>query len=225
MEEVAPAYRALAGYLTTPELVPWPLPSPHHEVIAAHPTFALDLCAMGGPARSKYTVAATAAAAAAATAVGASPMVVEGGAGAATAAAAAAGAGSAAPAAALRSSIVLAEDEPRCPSWWPLLQKRVVQHNLRVLAATHSRAMLPRLCALTGLDAPTFEAQLAELVSSKAVHALIDRPAGIITFARKKPATETLSAWTTDLDACLTHIERLVHIVQREQQKAALAKA
>ena len=81
---------------------------------------------------------------------------------------------------------MLAEDEPRCASWWPILHKRVLQHNLRTCAAAFSRVSLARLSALTATDAPTLEAQLCELVAGKSVAALIDRPAGTVAFGRPR---------------------------------------
>lgn len=39
--EDLPAYRALLNFLCTDELVPWPLPSPHHDTLRAHAAFSL----------------------------------------------------------------------------------------------------------------------------------------------------------------------------------------
>ena len=48
-----------------------------------------------------------------------------------------------------------------CPS--------LLQHNIRVVAKAYSRITFDRLCSLLGLDRPTTEASVAELVSDGAL--------------------------------------------------------
>ena len=75
------------------------------------------------------------------------------------------------------SALVRKEDEPRSP-WWPMLRKRVAQHNVRVVAKWYDALSAARLGQLLGLDAATTEAAVSELVSDKALYCKIDRPAG-----------------------------------------------
>jgi hypothetical protein len=146
------------------------------------------------------------------------------GAGAAAAAAGVAGAGAGSagfvptalrPSGALASSVVLKEDEPRS-QWWPVLHKRVVQHNIRVAAGAYTRVRFPRLAEVLGLDAPTTEAMVSELVSDKSIYARIDRPSGVVVFERPRPPTEVLSDWAADLEEVLGLVEKASHQIQKE---------
>jgi 26S proteasome regulatory subunit N5 len=47
------------------------------------------------------------------------------------------------------------------------------------------------------------EKYLSELVSSKQLYAKIDRPTGIVTFARKQSANDVLEAWSNDIESLL----------------------
>ena len=46
--------------------------------------------------------------------------------------------------------------------------------------------------------------------------AKIDRPAGLVTFAPKVTAEETLSAWSSDLGNLLSLVERTCHLINKE---------
>ena len=211
LDDISASFRELRRWLTTQEIIPWPLPAPHAAVLAAHEAFSLDLLNIGGASASKFeTVRASAAAAAAASAPPPTTLAPL--------------AGAAAPAARLASSVTLLEDEPRSPSWWPILRKRVAQHNLRVAAKIYARVELLRLGTIVGLDAPTLEAQLAELVANNDIAARIDRPAGVVAFGALRPADAILSDWAADLDQCLHKLETTVHLIHKETQKAALVK-
>jgi len=204
-----PGHAALLRLLTTPEFVPWPLPGAAGAAVAADDAFRVDLLGVPlealPPDEAAAAGAAFAAAAAAAVAAGAPPSAALGGDG---------------PSAASKvgSSLLLAEDEPRAASWWPALRKRVAQHNLRTAAGAFSRARLGRLGELVGLDRPTLEAALAELVSAKAVVAKMDRPAGTVTFGAPPSADAALGAWGADVEGALALVERLHHLVTKEAQ-------
>lgn len=246
LADALPSHFALLKLLTTQEIVPWPLPAPHHAALRAHEAFAVDPNTVGVTGGAGADLGAAAAAAAAADSGGASDgMAVD--APAAPAAAASAAAAAAAhmsassvsaaafptsatssfsalrPSGALASSIVLKEDEGAA-QWWDVLHKRVVQHNLRVLAGAYSRCRFARLSELLGLDAPTTEAMVSELVSSGAVYAKMDRPAGIVVFEKPRAATAVLTDWARDLDEVLTLIDKTTHLIGKETLMAA-AKA
>jgi 26S proteasome regulatory subunit N5 len=127
------------------------------------------------------------------------------------------------PSGALASTIVRKEDEPSAQGW-EILRKRVVQHNLRVVAAAYSRCRFARLAALLGLDAPTTEAMVSELVSGGDIYAKMDRPAGVVVFEKPRPATAVLTDWARDLDEVLSLIDKTTHIISKEVLVAA-AKA
>jgi 26S proteasome regulatory subunit N5 len=106
-------------------------------------------------------------------------------------------------------------------------EKRVLQHNLRVVAGVYSACTIPRLCALAnGITPPTLEAQVSELVANGSVHAKVNRPAGVVHFGKRRPPTEVLSDWASDMDGCLNKVEMVVHLLRKEEQMAAaLARA
>jgi hypothetical protein len=228
LAEELPSHLALLTMLTTDEVVPWPLPEPHASVLRAHEAFSIDTNAIGAPgaAGSEIRPSGGPSAAASGMAVddGAAPPSAAAAASAPSAAAAAASSSSSGlpstasalrPAGALVSSIVLKEDEARA-QWWEILRKRVVQHNLRVVAKAYSRCRFARLAQLLGLDGATTEAMVSELVSAGAIYARMDRPAGLVVFARPRPATEVLTEWASDLDQVLSLVDKATHLINKE---------
>lgn len=108
---------------------------------------------------------------------------------------------------------------------WDALHKRVVEHNIRVLAAYYSRITLQRLTELLDLPAITTERTLCKLVTDKTVYARIDRPAGIVNFQRPKRTNETLNVWSTDIGKMLKLVEKTSHLVSKEYAMHEAAQA
>lgn len=54
------------------------------------------------------------------------------------------------------------------------------------------------------------------MVSKKQVYARIDRPKGIITFAKPKAANELLNDWSSDIATLLTKLEGTCHLIHKE---------
>eukprot|EP01006_Ploeotia_vitrea_P042281 TRINITY_DN66616_c2_g1_i1.p1 TRINITY_DN66616_c2_g1~~TRINITY_DN66616_c2_g1_i1.p1 ORF type:complete len:497 (-),score=286.67 TRINITY_DN66616_c2_g1_i1:54-1508(-) len=100
---------------------------------------------------------------------------------------------------------------------WALLHKRVVQHNLRVVAKYYARIETPRLAQLLSLSEARAERFLSELVSSKQVFAKIDRPAKHISFRAKRNADETLNEWSADLVELLRLVDSTCHQINKEK--------
>lgn len=96
------------------------------------------------------------------------------------------------------------------------LQRRVVQHNLRVISACYTRIRFPRMCALLGLEPATAEKELSDLVTSGTVYARIDRPAGVVSFVKPQAAPEVLGEFAGNLREVLGLIETTNHLIQRE---------
>jgi 26S proteasome regulatory subunit N5 len=108
---------------------------------------------------------------------------------------------------------------------WELLRKRVVQHNIKVVAEYYDQINTKRLCELLGLSQKETEAELSELVCSKFVFAKIDRPAGEIKFGKKLTHTDRLNDWSGSLSKMLDLVENTCHLIQKEQMvHAARAK-
>jgi len=123
--------------------------------------------------------------------------------------------------AAVETQLAAVLDEHKLPRvqfkhWQLCTHERVTQHNLRVCAAHYKRIRMPRLAQLLGLPADEAEQALAALVSEGQVVAKIDRPAGLVTFAPRVSAEETLSAWSSDLGSLLSLVERTCHLINKE---------
>lgn len=99
---------------------------------------------------------------------------------------------------------------------WEALHKRVVEHNIRVIAAYYSRITLTRLTELLDLPALTTERTLCKLVTDKTVYARIDRPAGIVNFQRPRRSNEVLDVWSADIGKMLSLVEKTSHLVSKE---------
>lgn len=99
---------------------------------------------------------------------------------------------------------------------WEELHKRVVEHNIRVIAHYYTRITLPRLAQLLDLSPAQSEASLADLVSSGTVFAKMDRPAGIVDFEKRKSNADVLNAWSADMDKLMGTVEKVTHLVEKE---------
>jgi 26S proteasome regulatory subunit N5 len=126
------------------------------------------------------------------------------------------------------------------------LQKRVVEHNVLVVARYYTRISLPRLAQLLDLPADEAEQELARLVVAKAVAARIDRPRGDVAFAAL-PAAEggsdaaaasgavvgaedpegLLNSWAGNIGKLLDLVDKASQQIQKEcmTHKVTLAPA
>merc|ERR1712232_1374807 len=86
---------------------------------------------------------------------------------------------------------------------WETLRKRVVQHNIKVISQYYDQIKTTRFCELIGVDDKVAEAELSEMVTSKFVHAKIDRPGGMIKFGVKQTYTDRLNDWFGNIASCL----------------------
>jgi 26S proteasome regulatory subunit N5 len=97
-----------------------------------------------------------------------------------------------------------------------LFRKRVIQHNLRVVAGYYRRIRFQRLCELLGLDLEQLEMHLSELASSGDSYLKIDRPSGIVCFGEPRAAAGILSDWASDIGKMLNLMESTCHLIRRE---------
>lgn len=99
---------------------------------------------------------------------------------------------------------------------YELLHKRVVQHNIRTVAKYYKRIHTARLASLLALDSDKTEEYLSEMVSSGQLYAKIDRPAGIVTFARKETPNSVINSWSHDIGELLSLVETTCHLINKE---------
>ncbi|KAF9381724.1 26S proteasome non-ATPase regulatory subunit 12 [Podila verticillata] len=97
------------------------------------------------------------------------------------------------------------------------LHSRVVEHNIRVIAKYYTRITTKRLSQLLDLPDKECEEFLSKLVVSKTIYAKIDRPAGIVSFAKSKHPNEVLNEWSQDINALLGLIEKTCHLITKEE--------
>lgn len=102
------------------------------------------------------------------------------------------------------------------------LRKRVIEHNVRVIAKYYTRIQFARLTSLLDLSSDETEKVISELVVSKTIYARIDRPAQVVTFERKRDADEVLNEWSGNMKSLLGLLERIDHLITKEEMMARI---
>lgn len=97
-----------------------------------------------------------------------------------------------------------------------LFRWRIVQHNIRVISKYYTRVRTARMATMLGLTQAELEKQLSDMFNDGDLHLKIDRPAGIVSFVRTRPAEEVLSDWTSDIAKMLGMVESTCHLINRE---------
>ena len=121
--------------------------------------------------------------------------------------------------------------DPKAHQRWLDFRKRVIEHNVRVIAKYYTRIHFSRLTTLLDLPAEETEKYISDLVTSKTIYARIDRPAQIVSFERKRDADDALNEWSGNMKSLLGLLERIDHLITKEemmariQPKIAAAKA
>ncbi|RYG50829.1 hypothetical protein EON67_04565 [archaeon] len=203
--EDVPSFRALCTMLTTNEIISWPLPAPHHDTILAHEAFQLPPSLRATERRDTMGRSGTGGAA--------GGMEVD-----SDSLAAAEALVDPARRCVASCSLVCKEDEDRV-GWAEVFHKRIVQHNVRVVAKWHSRIRSTRLASLLGVDDATMEAIVSEMASDKSVYAKIDRPAGMAVVART-PAACVHKLACTPTPFALMRKRACVHVCVRAYVRA-----
>lgn len=118
----------------------------------------------------------------------------------------------------LESDACLAFGGPEMLAKWKAdLKLRIVQHNIRTVASYYKQINTKRLAELLGLDEAQAERNVADMVSDGSLaYARIDRPRGVINFAKRKPSEEILSEWNSDIGQLLQLVERSCHLINKE---------
>ena len=105
---------------------------------------------------------------------------------------------------------------------WQDLRKRVIEHNVRVVAKYYTRIQMPRLTQLLDLTEDETEKYISELVTSKTIYAKIDRPAHIVSFAKPRDADDVLNEWSGNMKSLLGLLERIDHLITKEEMMARI---
>jgi 26S proteasome regulatory subunit N5 len=105
---------------------------------------------------------------------------------------------------------------------WEDLRKRVIEHNVRVVAKYYTRIQMGRLTQLLDLTEDETEKYISELVTAKTVYAKIDRPARIVSFAKPRDADDVLNEWSANMRSLLGLLERIDHLITKEEMMARI---
>lgn len=102
-------------------------------------------------------------------------------------------------------------------------QKRIVEHNLRIINMYYQFIKLDRLAFLLQLSESEAESYVSELVNKGMISAKINRPEGIIKFdkinkgGRSENINDLLNDWCYDVDKLLEEIESIGHLINKEE--------
>ncbi|KAF2104684.1 hypothetical protein NA57DRAFT_30218 [Rhizodiscina lignyota] len=108
---------------------------------------------------------------------------------------------------------------------WQDLRKRVIEHNVRVVAKYYTRIRTARLTQLLDLSEDETEEYISQLVTSKTIYARIDRPAGVVNFAKPRDADDVLNEWSSNMRGLLGLLERIDHLITKEEMMARIKPA
>lgn len=93
---------------------------------------------------------------------------------------------------------------------------RIIEHNIRVVAAYYTSIRVSRLCSLINVSQDELESFLSDMFASGDIAVKIDRPAGVINFSSIRPTEAILSDWSSDIAKVLNMIESTSHLINRE---------
>jgi 26S proteasome regulatory subunit N5 len=108
---------------------------------------------------------------------------------------------------------------------WGDLRKRVIEHNVRVIAEYYTRVQMTRLTQLLDLTEDETEKYISELVTAKTIYAKIDRPARVVSFAKPRDADDILNEWSHNMKSLLGLLERIDHLITKEEMMARIQPA
>lgn len=112
--------------------------------------------------------------------------------------------------------------DPKANTRYEALRHRVIEHNVRVVAKYYTRITFTRLCELLDLSEEETEKYISDLVTKKTVYARIDRPARVVSFEVKRGPDEVLDEWSSSMKGLLQLLERVGHLMQREEMMARI---
>jgi len=112
--------------------------------------------------------------------------------------------------------------DPQAFQRWEDLRKRVIEHNVRVVAKYYTRIQFSRLTELLDLGEDETEKYISDLVVSKTIYAKIDRPARLVSFKKPSDADDVLNQWSGNMKSLLGLLERVDHLITKEEMMAQI---
>lgn len=117
------------------------------------------------------------------------------------------------------------------------LQKRIIEHNLRIINKYYLFIKLDRLALLLHVTLAEAETHVSELVNSGMIRAKINRPQGVIKFEKlqhgaaagasqvtsnSENINELLNSWMYDVDKLLEEVDSIGHLINKEEMMYGL---
>ena len=100
---------------------------------------------------------------------------------------------------------------------WEDLKKRVVEHNIRIMAKYYTRVTLKRMSELLDLKIDETEDCLSKMVVDKSVEAKVDRLDGIVHFSKNQDPNEKLNDWSHNISDLMGIVLKTTHLINREE--------
>ncbi|KAK9365909.1 PCI domain-containing protein [Lipomyces kononenkoae] len=117
----------------------------------------------------------------------------------------------------LRKVALFDVSNPKGEKRWDDLRKRVIEHNIRVVAKYYTRIHTWRLKTLLDLSDQETETYLSDLVTQGTIYARINRPERIVTFDKPKDANDVLNEWSSNISSLLGLMETVSHLISKEE--------
>merc|ERR1712241_1165706 len=102
-------------------------------------------------------------------------------------------------------------------SRWGDLKKRVVEHNIRIMATYYTKISLKRMAFLLSLTEAEAEDFLSTMVVNKTVEAKTDRLDGIVDFTKHQDPNDMLNNWSHSISELLSLVMKTTHLVDKEE--------
>jgi len=100
---------------------------------------------------------------------------------------------------------------------WADLKKRVVEHNIRIMATYYTRITLQRMANLLALTEAETEDFLSTMVVNKTVEAKTDRLDGVVDFVKHQDPNDMLNNWSHSVSELLSLVMKTTHLVNKEE--------
>ncbi|XP_031845854.1 regulatory particle non-ATPase 5 [Nomia melanderi] len=120
----------------------------------------------------------------------------------------------------LRATVVFSSSTEEGRKRWTDLRKRVVEHNIRIMAKYYTKITLTRMAELLDLPVKETEACLCNLVETGVINARTDRLAGVVRFTGTQEPAALLDAWAASLSKLMSLVNHTTHLIHQEEMLA-----
>lgn len=104
------------------------------------------------------------------------------------------------------------------------LEKRINEHNIRVIAKFFTKIESKRMSELLRLEESQTEKYISEMVSEFNLKAKIDRAEGVVNFSSngEESSNALLNNWANDISKLLDLVEKTTHLINKEKMVHSL---